>query len=66
MDRLAFSAKDMRPCPCKGCADRYLGCHGECNKYKNWTANKDDKVAKLEDRMYKEYLYGLSPKRKRY
>lgn len=19
--------------PCKGCNDRYVGCHGKCNKY---------------------------------
>ena len=27
----------MRPlCPCKGCDDRTLTCHGFCEKYKGW------------------------------
>ena len=24
--------------PCKGCADRYLACHGSCDRYKEWKA----------------------------
>lgn len=29
----------MRPlCPCKGCSDRELHCHGQCGKYKEWKA----------------------------
>ena len=23
-------------CPCKVCADRAIGCHGKCEKYKEW------------------------------
>jgi hypothetical protein len=23
-------------CPCRGCADRKLGCHGVCEPYKTW------------------------------
>ena len=22
--------------PCKGCEDRYVGCHGSCQKYMDW------------------------------
>ena len=22
--------------PCKGCAERYPGCHDKCEKYKEW------------------------------
>ena len=34
-------------CPCKGCQDRSVTCHGDCEKYKAW---------KIEDRAVKEYL----------
>lgn len=28
----------MRPkAPCKGCTERYSGCHGKCDKYKSWS-----------------------------
>lgn len=23
-------------CPCKGCEDRFVGCHSGCEAYKNW------------------------------
>lgn len=23
-------------CPCKDCTDRYVGCHSNCSKYKDW------------------------------
>lgn len=23
-------------CPCKGCNDRKVGCHEQCEKYKSW------------------------------
>lgn len=26
----------MNECPCKGCPDRYIGCHSDCNGYKEW------------------------------
>ena len=27
------------PCPCNGCVppERYVGCHGSCEKYEDWT-----------------------------
>lgn len=29
----------MRPhCPCNGCNERTLTCHGFCSKYKEWKA----------------------------
>jgi len=27
-------------CPCQGCEDRVIGCHGQCKKYKNWQHQK--------------------------
>ena len=31
-------------CPCKGCTDRKLGCHGMCRKYQEWKKEHDDKM----------------------
>ena len=28
--------------PCKGCADRYPACHGECENYKSWRERLDE------------------------
>ena len=27
----------MKICPCRDCQDRKLGCHSECDKYKDWS-----------------------------
>lgn len=37
---------------CKGCPNRYPGCHGECETYKKERAAFDEKKAELEK--YKE------------
>lgn len=35
----------MKNSPCKengiDCPDRYVGCHSDCNKYKEWKADMD-------------------------
>ena len=49
------------PGPCKDCAERHLGCHGECEKYQKWhkediavntqiyeTKNKERETARYE------------------
>lgn len=28
-------------CPCKGCTDRTLTCHGFCDEYKAWKAERE-------------------------
>ena len=28
-------------CPCRGCHDRKLGCHGFCERYQEWKARND-------------------------
>ena len=28
--------------PCKGCAERYPGCHDNCEKYKAWKSRLDE------------------------
>ncbi len=27
-------------CPCKGCGDRLAGCHGKCERYKQWKLDR--------------------------
>lgn len=27
--------------PCKDCTDRHVGCHGKCENYVKWRAEKD-------------------------
>lgn len=34
-------------CPCKSCKKRYVGCHSNCEKYKEW-ANKCEKEKEKE------------------
>lgn len=29
--------------PCKDCKDRSVGCHGTCEKYKEYRSNLDDR-----------------------
>ena len=43
-------------CPCKDCKDRYLACHSNCSRYKEWRANLD----KLKEENKANYL-GQSP-----
>lgn len=28
--------------PCRNCADRHVGCHGRCEKYKAWQAEHEE------------------------
>lgn len=29
-------------CPCKACENRKLGCHGSCEQYQQWTADRHE------------------------
>lgn len=42
-------------CPCYGCEDRKVGCHGQCKKYKDWQESKPKikKTGYLKDGYYK-------------
>ena len=31
----------MKLSPCKGCTERYAGCHGICERYTEWKAAHD-------------------------
>ena len=35
--------------PCNGCADRTVGCHSVCEKYKDWKRKKDAERAKRNE-----------------
>lgn len=39
----------MRCAPCKGCTERRPGCHGSCEKYRQWKAERDTVVAWLKN-----------------
>lgn len=34
----------MEKSPCKGCDERYLGCHSKCSKYKEFRTAKDKEI----------------------
>lgn len=49
-------------CPCKGCQDRYVGCHSECDKYKEWRAEYDRVHATVEAKREQEKAFQQSSK----
>ena len=56
-------------CSCKGCGERYPGCHSYCDKYKEWakeTHLQKEKIkeAKKYDWSDNYYLPSRSGKRK--
>ena len=48
-----------RKCCCKECTERHIGCHGTCEKYKQWVAQyrEDVKKAKCVQNRYANYFY---------
>lgn len=50
----------MVKAPCKGCQERYLGCHANCEKYKEFKAETDaerDARAVRQERYNDLYSY---------
>ena len=45
----------MKDCPCLNCGDRFIGCHGKCEKYKGWRAEYDEEKAEQIKRHNLEY-----------
>lgn len=31
-------------CPCHGCFDRTVTCHGRCERYQSWKKEREDKL----------------------
>lgn len=49
--------------PCKGCEDRYIGCHSSCFKYDDWKKQREETNQRRRDyydsnRFVKEVQYG--------
>jgi len=58
-------------CPCKGCDNRHIACHGNCNKYVNWKEeykNRKNIIIEIKnkERMINSYFVKSSINKKRY
>ena len=40
--------------PCQDCTGRHINCHSECDKYKTWKAELEDKRSKVKKERNKE------------
>jgi len=40
--------------PCKDCTDRYIGCHSDCDKYKDWKSSLET-IKKAKEEQRKKY-----------
>ena len=47
---LHFGKSQKTVPPCKDCGDRVVGCHGRCEKYKNWTEDNFRRYREFYDR----------------
>lgn len=41
-------------CPCNSCVDKYLACHDNCIKYKDWRVKYDEIKNKENDIRHKD------------
>lgn len=41
---------------CKGCDDRYIGCHGRCERYINEKAQDTEQKEQQRQRQFEEHL----------
>jgi len=39
---------------CKDCADRYVGCHGKCEKYLKWKENHKETTKLIREAEFKK------------
>jgi len=41
----------MKAAPCKNCPNRHVGCHSQCDDYKDWRAERDKvlEIKRLEN-----------------
>lgn len=37
----------MSKCPCRGCPDRTITCHGVCRKYQEWKAEHEKALEEM-------------------
>lgn len=55
--------------PCRGCEERYPGCHAECERHEAWKARmkeikEEKKKHDTQDRLVRMTLFDSSVKRK--
>lgn len=50
MNNITIGTGLSRECTCKGCKDRYVGCHSKCETYLAFKEKND----KLKDKILKE------------
>ena len=46
----------MHNCECKGCSDRFVGCHAICEKYLLWKEEHDKEKANIFEQQTKERM----------
>ena len=46
-------------CPCKGCTERTVTCHGVCRRYQEWKMERDNVNQWLRDQMPVTSEHGL-------
>lgn len=44
------------PSPCKNCDKRYLGCHSQCEDYKEWKIKEQEEHAKAINKQKAERM----------
>lgn len=49
-------------CPCHGCEERYVGCHGKCERFSEWDRKHREN---REARQKKFYMDGQADRRKK-
>ena len=54
MSDFKYSYGGKSTSPCQDCMDRHLNCHSECEKYKTWKADLEDKRSKVKKERNKE------------
>lgn len=42
--------------PCKGCTERYVGCHSECEKYITYVDGRKEQYKKNKERIEQDQL----------
>ena len=57
---IAYS-KSGRDCPCCGCQERAVGCHGKCDQYKAWDGKRQ---AERQERIKRASILHEADKRK--
>lgn len=47
----------MNENPCKDCTARHVGCHGDCDRYKEWKAAHDQQKEEQRKHKVQEYAF---------